>query len=223
MASGELLKEQLPKQLNRWDFGNSKLWYDGDLSLLETSLVSIVGTRNPTTEGLLIAQQAVDTLVEEGFTILSGLAAGIDTICHKRALEINGNTVAVMGTPINECYPKENAALREEIIREGLLLSQFRPGERTQRHNFPKRNELMSLLSDFTYIVEASEKSGTRHQVTASLKNRRRVAFSQDLAEQGYKWVEAAIQSGLGCVIHTVDDLLVLAKTIPFPEDRVEK
>lgn len=143
--------------------------------------VAVVGTRSPSEEGARRARKLVKMLVAHEFTILSGLARGIDTIAHNTAIEACGRTVAVIGTPITESYPAENVELQRRIARDYLVVSQvpiLRYARQTFRGNrlfFPERNATMSALSDATVIVEAGETSGTLTQARAALHQGRQL------------------------------------------------
>ena len=223
--------DSLDKLKNQPDFFSSyigEIWYQGDLSLLNLPKVSIVGTREISEEGMARTRRLTTALVEKGLCIVSGLAAGVDTIAHQTALDQKGKTIAVMGTPINQCFPKENAPLKERIMREGLLLSQFNPGRPVHKGNFPKRNEFMARISAVTFVVEAQERSGTRHQVSASVGMGKKIGFLNSLADQNYPWVTSALQTGHGVVIRSVKDALELldqigATTRPAQKRRADR
>lgn len=155
------------------------LYYAGNLDLLYTRSVAIVGTRNPSPEGLRRAAKMTKLLVNDGFTIVSGLATGIDTMAHKTAIEYSGKTIAVIGTPLNQIYPKENENLQKLIAKEHLLISQVpflrysTQGIKGNRLFFPERNKTMSALTEATVIIEASETSGTLVQARAALQQKR--------------------------------------------------
>jgi DNA processing protein len=158
------------------------LYYRGQWDLAVTpKAVAVVGTRNPSDEGCRRARRLVRLLVDNDFTILSGLAKGIDTIAHTAAMERGGRTAAVMGTPITENYPRENRDLQERLAKEFLIVSQvpiLRYARQTVRGNrlfFPERNVTMSALSQATVIVEAGETSGTLIQARAALKQGRKL------------------------------------------------
>ena len=209
--------DSLDQIRNQPDFFSSRvgeIWYQGDLSLLNLRKVSIVGTREISAEGAARTKRLTSALVEKGFCIVSGLAAGVDTVAHKTALDHNGKTIAVLGTPIDECFPKENSGIKDRIAKSGLVLSQFRPGSPTCRGNFPKRNEFMARISAVTFVVEAQERSGTRHQVSASVEMGKRIAFLYSLAHQDYPWVTSALEAGNGVVIQSVRDALELLDEI---------
>ena len=101
-------------------------------------------------------------LTEHEVTVLSGLARGIDTAAHEETLACGGRTIAVLGTGILRCYPKENAGLAERIVKSGALVSQFWPSQPPTGYNFPRRNVVTSGMSQGTVVIEASETSGPR-------------------------------------------------------------
>ena len=141
------------------------LYTAGDTSLLtEGSRVAIVGSRKATADGIKRAKAVTRALVGQGIIVVSGLAEGIDTVAHRTAIEEGGRTIAVLGTPLSKAYPAKNAGLLEEIKRNHLAISQFPEGYPGKGENFPRRNRTMALICDATIVIEASEKSGTRHQ-----------------------------------------------------------
>jgi DNA processing protein len=157
------------------------LYYSGNSDLLYERSVAIVGTRTPTPEGLIRAGKMVKALVKDGFTIVSGLAQGIDTKAHKTAIESGGKTIAVIGTPLNNFYPKENEGLQRFIAHNFLLISQV-PFYRYTQQNvngnklfFPERNKTMSALTEATVIIEAGETSGTLIQARAAIQQGRKL------------------------------------------------
>ena len=141
-----------------------KLFWAGDIKLTTRRCVSIVGTREASHEGRARARRLARELVGEGFVIVSGLARGIDAAAQSSTIESGGRTIAVIGTPLSQATPVENAPLQETIWREHLLISPFQEGRPVYRGNFPQRNRVMAALSDATVIVEASDTSGTLHQ-----------------------------------------------------------
>lgn len=141
--------------------------------------VAVVGTRKISSEGLARTRRLVRELVKSDFTIVSGLAQGVDAAAHKAAIELGGKTIAVIGTPISEFYPRENIELQRLIARDYLLISQvpvLRYRSQTPQWNrlfFPERNKTMSALTQATIIVEAGETSGTLIQAKAALDQKR--------------------------------------------------
>lgn len=170
-----------PKTLLDADYPLSLLYYIGNWDLVFSRGVSVVGTRNPSPDGIKRTRRLVKELVKAEFTIYSGLAAGIDAAAHQAAIEAGGSTVAVIGTPLWLRYPKENADLYDKIAKDHLLISQVpvvsyeQKDIKFNRFFFPERNKTMSALSAATIIVEAGETSGTLIQAKAALKQGRKV------------------------------------------------
>jgi DNA processing protein len=208
MEENIIRSEAFPSQLLLSRSKPEFLWYLGDVQLLKLPMVSVVGTRKVSKEGVARTRRITKTLVAQGFCVVSGLAEGVDAAAHTTALKEHGATVAVMGTPIDECYPVAHLQLKSEIEMHGLVLSQFEPGSETQRGNFPRRNELMASLSIMTIVVEADINSGTRHQVKSAISLGRAVGFLPSLAESRYPWVEDALKSGKGFIINSPKDLI---------------
>lgn len=143
------------------------LYYKGDLELVDTLMIAIVGARKVTRYGKDVTEKFSRELSLHGFTILSGLARGVDTIAHKECLENGGSTIAVLGCGIDVIYPKENKDLYEEIAEKGLILSEYPLGTEPFAYNFPQRNRIISALSDGVLVTEAGLKSGSI--ITANL------------------------------------------------------
>lgn len=157
-------------------------YYRGNWDLIESpKTIAVVGSRNASPEGIKRTQKLTKLLVKEGYTIVSGLARGVDTTAHTTAINENGNTVAVIGTPITEAYPKENKYLQEFIANKFLLISQVpiikyeNQDYRRNRIFFPERNALMSALTRATVIVEAGETSGSLIQAREALYQGRKL------------------------------------------------
>ncbi len=157
------------------------LYYRGKLECLAHRSVAVVGTRKASEEGIRRARKLARQLVEAEFAVVSGLAAGIDTAAHRSAIEAGGRTIAVLGTPIHQVYPKENRRLQDFIATRHLVVSQvpvigYRKMPFQQRRTlFPARNVTMSAITEATVIVEASETSGTRTQARAALAQGRKL------------------------------------------------
>jgi DNA processing protein len=157
------------------------LYFQGWWDLAEDKSVAVVGTRKPSAGGIARTRELVKNLVEDGFTIVSGLAAGIDTTAHLSAIESGGRTIAVIGTPLSETYPKENRELQSRLAEDYLVISQVpfcryhRQSYRINRFFFPARNVTMAALSQATIIVEAGETSGTLVQAKAALDQGRKL------------------------------------------------
>ena len=149
------------------------LFVKGDGDLASEKMLGIVGTRTPTHDGKRAAHQIACKLSEQGVTVVSGLARGVDTCAHGGCIEGGAPTIAVIGCGLDVVYPPENAALYEQILAEGgALVSEYMPGSRPRSAHFPARNRIISGLCSGVLIVEAAKGSGA--MITA------RLALEQD-------------------------------------------
>ncbi len=178
------------------------LYFQGEWELVETPSVAVVGTREPSDEGRRRARKLAKALVEDGKTVVSGLAQGIDTEAHTAAIEAGGRTIAVIGTPLGEHYPPENRDLQDRIGRDFLLISQvpvYRYSQQTPQYNrlfFRERNVTMSALTAATIIVEAGDTSGTLIQARAALEQRRKLFILESCFARGLRWPEKYLARG---------------------------
>jgi DNA processing protein len=172
---------EYPAKLRDAEHPVELLYFQGNWDLTASRCVAIVGTRNPTDDGKRRAAKLLRQFVQSGFTVVSGLAQGIDTVAHTAAIENGGQTVAILGTPITSCYPPENHELQKKIADEFLVISQVpivrysRQGPNGNRLFFPARNMTMSALTEATVIVEAGSTSGTLIQARHALQQKRKL------------------------------------------------
>ncbi len=158
--------------------------------------VAVVGSRRASDEGLRRAARLSRELVEAGFTVVSGLAQGIDSAAHIGALKAGGRTVAVMGTGLDHRYPKRNAELADHIVNDGgALLTQFFPHQGPRPWTFPMRNAVMSGLALATVVVEAGHTSGARMQARLALYHGRAVFLLHSLVER-HDWAREYVEEG---------------------------
>ncbi|WP_271254598.1 DNA-processing protein DprA [Pseudanabaena sp. Chao 1811] len=137
------------------------LYYRGHLTNWnERNTVAIVGTRRATPYGKRWTKKLVTALAKSGFTIISGMAEGIDGEAHKACLEVSGQTVAVVGTGVDQIYPHKHKSLYEQIVDSGLVLSEYPQGTPPDKKHFPARNRIIAGLSRVTLVIEAPERSG---------------------------------------------------------------
>jgi len=192
-----------------------ELFVEGDRSLLNTGIrVSVVGSRKPTEAGIKRAKMFTSALVRHEIVVVSGLAEGIDTVAHETAIREGGKTIAVLGTPLDKAFPAKNADLLDTIKRDHLAVSQFPVGYPSKKDNFPRRNRTMALVSDATVIVEASEKSGTRHQGWEALRLGRLVFIMENVASNpDLTWPEEMI--AYGAQVLTREDMPEVLYDIP--------
>ncbi len=181
--------------------------------------VSVVGSRRACDQSVDWASEMSSALVSAGITVVSGLAAGIDTAAHTAALDAGGRTVAVLGTGINRVYPAANRDLQERIAGEGLVLSQFWPDAPATRKSFPLRNATMSGYGRATIVVEAGETSGARIQARVGVEHGRPVIL-RDCVVRANEWA-AALQHRPGVhVVSSTDEALdVVAALRPDLDD----
>ena len=137
------------------------LYVNGDIDTLHLPTLAIVGSRNPTRGGLRNAVEFSAYLAKSGFSIVSGLALGIDTAAHRGALQVKGKTVAFLGHGIDRVYPAANRELAHAITARGALVSEYPLGAAPDKRHFPERNRLISGLSLGTIVVEAARRSGS--------------------------------------------------------------
>lgn len=176
----------------------TELFAAGDIGLLRQGpRVSVVGSRKASPDACARARFFCRALVQHGITVVSGLAEGIDAEAHSTAISEGGHTIGVLGTPLDEFYPKKNRELQERMMREQLVVSQFPVGYPSARKNFPMRNRTMALLCDATVIIEAGEKSGTLHQGWEALRLGRLLFLMESVATNSdLSWPQEMIRYG---------------------------
>ena len=185
--------------LNEYEVRNAPrtIYAAGDTSLLKAGRrVSVVGSRNATSAELGRARDLVENLVSHCVTVVSGLAAGIDTIAHEEVVRRGGRTIAVLGTPLDRTYPAANTELQREVIRNHVAISEFPFGGNVTRRNFAMRNRTMALISDATVVITAGENSGTRHQGWEAIRLGRELFFLEPFASSDVRWVAEQIAYG---------------------------
>ena len=156
----------------------------GNLTPADAHGIAVVGARKATHDGIKKAGAVARHLIDSGFTVVSGLAAGIDTAAHTAALARGGRTVAVIGTGLARSYPPENQALQRRIASECAVVSQFWPDAPPSRRSFPMRNAVMSGITLATVVIEASDTSGSRIQARLALAQGRPVFLLASLVER---------------------------------------
>lgn len=154
--------EIYPSKLKEIKNSPKKLFLRGNLELLQKPSIVIVGSRECTSYGFYKAYEFAKEISKNGICVISGLAQGIDTAAHLGSMHQKGETIAVLGTGLNKIYPRENEILSKSIIKNGgLIISEYGLYEERKSENFPKRNRIMSGLSDGILVIEARKNSGT--------------------------------------------------------------
>lgn len=151
------------------------LFYFGDLELLKTKNLAIVGSRNNTEYSVRIIKSIMPDLVNHHITIISGLAKGVDRLSHLAAISCGGRTIAVIGTGLDKYYPKENEELQRTIAKKDLLISEYPVGVTPAKHHFPERNRIIAGLASSILVTEAKYRSGSLITANLSLQNNRNI------------------------------------------------
>lgn len=159
------------------------LYYQGSLSSLQSPTVTIVGSRHPQAKNLKLLEEIIPKLVTAGYSIVSGLAIGTDTLVHRLTLENNGITIGVLPSPLDTIYPASNKSLAQEIIKTGCLLSEYTPGTILTKGNFLRRNRLLASLSNTIIVVDRRTQSGTEYTAQYAKKLQRQVIHLSSLID----------------------------------------
>lgn len=186
-------------------------------TLLQKPCIAIVGTRFPSPYGEQMAKEISAALTAEDFTVVSGMARGIDSIAHKTALQHRGRTIAVWGTGINRIYPSENKELAKDLARHGLILTEYPFDTPPLDVNFPERNRIISGLSLAVVVIEASLNSGTMITVSHALDQGREVfAVPGQIYSMMSQGTNRLIKQGCN-MVDSVDNLVRELKALVPP------
>lgn len=195
------------------------LWVRGRLTDADARAVAIVGTRRATDYGRRVAHEFAAELARRGFTIVSGLAYGIDAAAHRGALEAGGRTLAVLGSGVGRIYPARHARLAREIIMQGALLSEYAVDAAPDAPNFPRRNRVISALALGTLVAEAFETGGALITARLALEQNREVfAVPSPVHSRAGAGCNRLIQQGYAKLVLTVEDVLEELGVAPSTE-----
>lgn len=191
------------------------LYLKGDRRLLGNPMIAVVGTRVPTAYGKRVAREMAAALSAIGITVVSGLARGIDGEAHAAALDGAGRTAAVLGTPIDEVYPREHAGLMAAIARDGLAISEYPPGTPKTPGLFPLRNRIIAGLCAGVVVVEADIGSGSLITADLALKNGREVyAVPGPISSPKSRGTLRLIKDGAGVVTGAAETAAEIAANV---------
>ena len=151
------------------------LYMRGEMLQQDGLAIAVVGSRRPSRYGRMMAERFGAELAGQGFTVVSGMARGVDGLAHQGALEAGGRTIAVLGCGVNRVYPPEHRRLYESIRGQGAVVSEFGFDTKPDRWNFPRRNRIISGLTLGVVVVEASERSGSLHTAHHAIEQGREV------------------------------------------------
>ena len=200
------------------------LYYQGELSCLNGPCLSVVGSRRMSGYGEAVLRDLLPPLAKAGFTIVSGLAYGIDAEAHRVALRCGGKCAAVLGSGLRNVYPKRNLDIFEQIIEQGgCVLSEYEPEIAALAYHFPRRNRIVAGLSTVTLIVEAGRKSGTLITATCAHDAGREVCVVPgDIRREQSQGVNDLLKKGYAQAVTSSEDILQFYNCqieIVFPEN----
>ncbi|MCR5186051.1 MAG: DNA-processing protein DprA, partial [Clostridia bacterium] len=199
--------EKYPILLKNIDNPPQRLYAEGNLELLNSNAISVIGSRACSVDGIKYAKQFSKELASMGITIISGMAVGIDTSAHVGCLEVGGNTIAVLGCGLNNIFPKQNIKLYHRILENnGLVISEYPPDAAANSARFLERNRIVSGLSIGVLVIEAAHRSGT--SVTASLAQKQHKSIfclPHDLKDKHGVGTNRLIKNGASLVTCTND------------------
>ena len=185
------------------------LYVAGEIAAEDENTIAVVGTRTPSQYGKMQAEKISAQLSESGFTVVSGLARGIDSIAHLAALETGGKTIAVIGSGFGHIYPKENIPLADSIRKSGAVLTTHPYFEKAVAMNFPARNRIISGLSRGTVIVESGSKGGALQTASFALEQNREVfAIPGNIGSKQSEGTNNLIKHGTAKLVQHAEDIL---------------
>lgn len=188
------------------------LYMRGDYQPDDRFALAIVGSRRLSEYGEGVTLRIANELSRAGFTIISGMARGIDTLAHRSTLAAGGRTIAVFGSGPDICYPAENRGLMQKIISSGCVLSEFAPGTEPRKEHFPRRNRLISGLSLGVLVIEATAKSGALITAQYALEQNKEVfAVPGRITSKNSEGTNRLIKQGARIVLDTEDIIEELA------------
>ena len=202
------------------------VYVKGDIRPQDKYAIAVVGSRNLTDYGRAVAEHISEGLACMGFTIVSGMARGVDSLSHRSAIKSGGRTIAVLGSGVDVPYPPENRPLMDRIAEEGYVLSELPPGSSPDKENFPKRNRLISGLSLGVVVVEATSRSGALITARYALEQGREVfAVPGNVTSANSEGTNELIRKGASLTREAEDVLGELAPVLKGfirPRDKVK-
>lgn len=198
-----------PEKLNKIYDKPIVIYIKGDKTILNKFSLAIIGCREHTKYGEIVAKEISTQIAKEGIVTVSGLAKGIDSIAHKETLKAQGKTIAVIGSGLDNIYPSENTNLANEIIKNGgAVISEYIIGTKPQKMNFPARNRIISGLSNGVVVIEAKKKSGTMITVDFALEQGKEVfAVPGNVLSKNSEGTNELIKQGAK-IVTNIEDIL---------------
>ena len=196
-----IFSDDYPSMLKNINCPPFVLYYYGDLSLVKSHTIAVVGMREPSPYGQEVTKYLVEGLVRKGYTIVSGMAKGIDGVAHRSAINAKGKTIAVLGTGIEYCYPYVHKDLYEELKQNQLIMSEHPFDTAPKKRLFPFRNRIVAGLSHNVLITEAKQKSGTMITAGYALEQGKDV-FAVPSRIYDYDGCNSLIQQGAKMILN---------------------
>ena len=201
-----IVSADYPERLKYIDCPPFVLYYYGDLTYVTSKTIGVIGMRIPSLYGTTITKKIVSHLVDHQYTIVSGMARGIDTIAHVQAIEKQGKTIAVLGSGIDYCYPRKNEKIYHILKTEQFICSEYPEYTKPTPTSFPKRNRIIAGLSQALLVTEAMLKSGTMITIGYALEQGKDI-FCMPGRITDYQGCNYLIQQGAK-LVSTIDDIL---------------
>ncbi|MCL5433295.1 MAG: DNA-processing protein DprA, partial [Patescibacteria group bacterium] len=205
-----LTDKEYPKLLKQIKNPPFLIYFKGDIKTFKNEkTIGIVGTRKITQYGKEVTEQFTEKLVDANFTIISGLAFGVDAVSHKTAIESNGKTIAVLGSGVDLCFPLSNKAIYNSIVEKyGAVVSEFPIGEPPSKGSFPRRNRIIAGLSQGVLVTEGAEDSGALLTADYAFEFKRKVfavpgPITSNLSKGPYKLIQRGAK-----LVTSIDDIL---------------
>lgn len=187
----------------------AEIFAAGDLALARAPMrVAVVGSRRASEDGLRRAAKLAHGLALAGVVVVSGLAEGIDVAAHRACMRAGGRTIAVIGTPLNRCYPTGHAQLQAEIASGHLVVSPFDLGHPTEPCDFVRRNRVMALLAQASVVVEAGDASGTKSHALEQRRLGRPIFVMRSLLDREVVWPRAMVEAGDAVILDDVQQVI---------------
>ncbi len=217
--------EKFPSRLKEINDCPIVLYYYGNINISFTPCVSVIGTRNCDKIGLENARTITKELVKYGITTVSGCAKGIDKSIHLNTLREKGNTIAILGTPLDSKYPYENCELKRNIVKNnGLLISEYPPKIKTYAWHFPLRNRIISAMADCVVVVQSKEKSGTILTARKALEYKKKLFCipPPNIFDENSKGVKKCLEEGASLLMG-IEDILKLYENSKYSLKKKEE
>lgn len=207
--------DNYPEQLIQIDDSPLALFLMGNADLLSEPQVAMVGSRRPSPVGAKIASDVSAGLAQLGLAVVSGMALGVDGLCHQGALDCGGATIAVLGCGLDIIYPARHRVMYQRVRENGLLVSEYPPGVKPAKYRFPERNRIVSGLALGVVIIEAAIRSGTL--ITARLaleQNKEVMVLPGSAVSKQYEGSHRLLREGAALVTCVDDVLHVLSRQL---------